>query len=258
MSRAVEDARIHPEKAGEIAIKFKRYTGYGYTSEDHCHDDPLYIIRVWCKYDHYTAYTTALNIYAQYVADSLKNNSEIFYALSNFKKAYEYVLDGTIEQLISRSFNMVKIDAAKGDTLSQYTLASEYERLGRIGHRSIHSVEEYDGAVVRYDGEYYYDMNCRDKAAYWYLKAAEQGMSDAMLHLAKCYEEGFGVKKSKIKAKEWYEKAALAGNGYAMIRIGDIYQSEGTLERAKSWWTKARETGDCYQETEARLQKIYN
>ncbi|MBO4481562.1 MAG: sel1 repeat family protein [Bacteroidales bacterium] len=255
----LEEARIHPEKAGEIAIEFKRHSCDhilpDFYRNDHVHYDPLFIIRGECKFDHYTAYTTALNLYAQYVKDSLKNNSKVFYALSNFKETHKNELDEEIDILINRFFRMWGIDAAKGDVQSQCTLACEYERLGRIEmHRNV-----YIGNEVYI--QKYYDVLCQEKAAYWYLQAAEQGMSDAMVQLANCYKEGFGVDKSLAKAKEWYEKAAIAGNGEGMINLGDIYRDGIVAGRdialAKYWWEKASST-EWRQESENRLQKIYN
>ncbi len=255
----LEEARIHPEKAGEIAIKFKdRSCGYVDQYNHFYQEDPLGIIATECKYDHYTAYATALNIYAQYVEDSLKNNIKIFYALSNFKEEYESYLDEKIDELINHSLSKVRVDAAIGDVLSQYTLACEYERLGEIKE-----YRHFDNYYI----ETYSNVLCQDKAAYWYLQAAEQGMSDAMVKLANCYKKGFGVEQSLAKAKEWYEKAAIAGNGEGMINLGDIYR-DGIMYKdgivvgrdialAKYWWEKASTTG-WWQESENRLQKIYN
>ena len=50
------------------------------------------------------------------------------------------------------------------------------------------------------------------KAAEWYLKAAEQGDSDAQYNLGAMYYDGKGVKKDRKKAAQWLSKAAAQGD----------------------------------------------
>lgn len=57
----------------------------------------------------------------------------------------------------------------------------------------------YNGQGVRQD---------RRKAAEWYEKAANQGVSEAQFNLALCYDKGEGVQQDYLKAAEWYEKSA--------------------------------------------------
>ena len=45
------------------------------------------------------------------------------------------------------------------------------------------------------------------QAAQLYQKAAEQGLKDAQLALADCYEQGLGVPRDPSLAKEWRAKA---------------------------------------------------
>ncbi|MCD7802218.1 MAG: SEL1-like repeat protein, partial [Clostridiales bacterium] len=49
------------------------------------------------------------------------------------------------------------------------------------------------------------------KAAYWYEKAAQQGIAQAQFNLAACYYNGQGVTRDRAKAKEWFQKAADQG-----------------------------------------------
>lgn len=46
------------------------------------------------------------------------------------------------------------------------------------------------------------------KAMEWYLKAVENGSTDAMVFVAYLYEEGNGVEQDYKIAMEWYLKAA--------------------------------------------------
>jgi hypothetical protein len=45
------------------------------------------------------------------------------------------------------------------------------------------------------------------KAVEWFLKAAEQGLSEAQERLAKCYEQGIGVNKDMKEAEKWARRA---------------------------------------------------
>jgi hypothetical protein len=261
----LQEARIHPEKAEKIAIIF--YERYKDNEYNHCvRWDPCGIMHGKCQYDHYTAYKTALNVYVQYTVDNLHNNIEIFNALSGFN-----VYDSTINSIRNAFFDKVKTDAENGDAQSQYCIACEYERRGRSVQESlqefyINSLNEDYASKHKHErrgrSPNYCFSTFEEKAAYWFLKAAEQGYLAAMTSLAECYLEGFGVVKSIAKAKEWYEKAAYAGDGYSMICLGDMYRDGKGIMRdivlAKYWWEKARETGKWKEEIDVRLQKIYN
>ena len=53
-------------------------------------------------------------------------------------------------------------------------------------------------------------------------KAAEQGNADAQLALAACYEFGRGTKKNREKARYWYEKAAEKGHYRAKQKVQEM------------------------------------
>ena len=50
-----------------------------------------------------------------------------------------------------------------------------------------------------------------EKAAYWFRKAARQGLDVAQFNLANCYYHGNGVKKDRDLAFYWYNKAYEQG-----------------------------------------------
>ena len=58
-----------------------------------------------------------------------------------------------------------------------------------------------------------------EKAAEWFLKAAEQGFARAQCKLGLMYENGTGVERSYKKAREWYLKAAEQGFADAIIKL---------------------------------------
>lgn len=63
---------------------------------------------------------------------------------------------------------------------------------------------------------------------------AKEGDADAMCHLAKCYEHGYGVRPSTRNAVEWYTKAAEKGNEAAAFEMARRYAAgEGVKPDAK-------------------------
>lgn len=91
-------------------------------------------------------------------------------------------------------------------------------------------------------GIYGYDQNYR-KSFEWFLKAAEQGSQEACRRVGWFYSVGAGVRKNDEKAIEWYKKA----NAYRCV--GDIYNDKNDFSEALKWYTKAAETGDCFDQS---------
>lgn len=65
-----------------------------------------------------------------------------------------------------------------------------------------------------------------EKAAYWFLKAARQGLDVAQFNLANCYYHGYGVKKDRKLAFYWYERADRQG----LLIAKEMFTLEGTGE----------------------------
>ncbi len=76
---------------------------------------------------------------------------------------------------------------------------------------------------------------------------AELGIAQAQWLLGRCFEEGFGVEKSKVAAIGWHLKAAEAGFAPAQNHIGTCYlDGDGVAEdqaEAVRWFGKAAEQG---------------
>jgi len=107
----------------------------------------------------------------------------------------------------------------------------------------------------------------KEKAVWWYTKAAEQGHSGAQNNLGACYEHGDGVGKNKKKAVKWYRRAADQGHSGAQNNLGSCYERGKGVEedsccsdrkkKAVKWYTKAAKQGHigaqrnlaaCYEE----------
>ncbi len=62
-----------------------------------------------------------------------------------------------------------------------------------------------------------------EKAAYWFAKAAEQGIANARYNLGVLYHQGLGVKPDLERAIQWYENAAVLGHPEAQYNLGIAY-----------------------------------
>ena len=105
------------------------------------------------------------------------------------------------------------------------------------------------------------DVRDAERAAYWYLQAAEQGNGAAQCNLSYCYEIGSGVEKNLHKALYWLYKAVENNEDFALRRLGDHYRDglypyiSKDINKAKEYWKKAADLGD--EDARKRLEKIY-
>lgn len=87
------------------------------------------------------------------------------------------------------------------------------------------------------------------RAAYWYLKAANQGHGLSQLRLGFLYAEAHytGVPVDYAAAEKWFAKAAEQNAGDAQFRLGHFYHNykkPPETEKAIYWLTRAAENGD--------------
>ncbi len=80
------------------------------------------------------------------------------------------------------------------------------------------------------------------------INEIDNGNVEAMLKMAKMYQDGDGVIKNWRKATQFYRKAANLGNATAMNLLGDIYYFGTGVEidfyKAVEWYRKAAERGN--------------
>ncbi len=71
-------------------------------------------------------------------------------------------------------------------------------------------------------------------ARQWYLKAAAQGHSSAMINLGVLYYRGQGVKVDVVEAYKWFRLAALFENsfGVAHAKIAADYMTPDQIRKA--------------------------
>ena len=80
----------------------------------------------------------------------------------------------------------------------------------------------------------------RDKALYWYGRAADHGYAPSQYSLGTMYEYDDPSHPDYDLARSWYQKAAARGNGKAAYELGKMYeQGLGTpknLVAAVGWY----------------------
>jgi len=109
------------------------------------------------------------------------------------------------------------------------------------------------------------------QAAWWYRKAAEQGLAVAQFSLGAMYFNGEGVPHDDEQAVAWFRKAADQGHAFAQLNLGRMYASasrgnlgtayyvgEGAAKddvQAEAWYRKAAEQGNA--EAQRALGRMY-
>jgi TPR repeat protein len=75
-------------------------------------------------------------------------------------------------------------------------------------------------------------------AAGWYQRAADMGFAPAQIALGILYEQGAGVRQSRMVAAGLYADAAQQGVALAMLRLANLYAVgvvPGTPELPRAW-----------------------
>ncbi|MCX8614357.1 sel1 repeat family protein, partial [Gilliamella sp. B3773] len=121
------------------------------------------------------------------------------------------------EEYYHQAFIACSTEAEKGDREAQYNLA------------------------LTYDGQ---GVDNKEKALYWYTKAAEEGDIPAQLTLAHMYDQGQGVEVDKEKALDLYTQVAERGYFSAQLELAYMYdQGDGVEvnnEIAAYWYSEVK------------------
>lgn len=86
-----------------------------------------------------------------------------------------------------------------------------------------------------------------EQAAIWYRKAAEKGDAEAQYGLGMLYFDGRGIDQDRVKAFELFKLAAENGHELASWQVAGSYECgagvPADLSAAKSWYNKAAALG---------------
>ena len=151
--------------------------------------------------------------------------SELGYAVGTMWVARCHQWGNCSPDELAGIFQEVEELAEQGDAYAAYLVAEAYG--------------DYDDRCVV--------QNDYNKAAEWYRKAAEAGLTLSMDRLGCWYSDGIGVPIDEKKAFEWCRKAADAGEGTAMYSLGCFYARGAGVPRdekkAFEWSRKAADAG---------------
>ncbi|MBO7468758.1 MAG: sel1 repeat family protein [Bacteroidales bacterium] len=224
----IDIARTHVTISENIALNL-------FDLKDDCFDD-VYI----------AAGKQVADIYCEYCIRVAMAHIDTAYSIAKYLFLKK---DGFCEdKYIQTGIKIIKHAAEKGNVDAQYMLGCYY--CGR----------EYNKTDGRYNSSYTLDNKNidYDKAAYWWLQAANQGHTDAMGNLGTCYMEGFGVPKNEKKGVELIQQAANMGNEFFRRLLGDYYRDGVKMvvgshketrkttdyvsdsERVRSYWDSAK------------------
>ncbi|WP_353572693.1 tetratricopeptide repeat protein [Candidatus Albibeggiatoa sp. nov. BB20] len=89
-----------------------------------------------------------------------------------------------------------------------------------------------------------WDQGNNREAFELFRRAAAKGEQNAFLNLGYCYDEGIGTKQDKEKALFWYKKAAQYGDLSAYMNIAVYYVSVKDFKLAEYWYKEAFDKGE--------------
>jgi TPR repeat protein len=100
--------------------------------------------------------------------------------------------------------------------------------------KALSDLRSYEKAIDLYDSAKQGDNNAKielQQAIDVYQSAATKGNIEAQCCLARCYEDGIGVKEDEQKAVELYQSAALKGNTEAQCYLAQCYEYGDMVEK---------------------------
>ena len=130
-----------------------------------------------------------------------------------------------------KAFESTKARAEAGESWSQYSLGSHYERGQGVKKDPAQAIYWYRKSAEQGDvdgqgalSQIYFEgpPEVRDLAqgVYWLRKGAERGGRGAQFMLGMAYEKGLGVEKDVVESAKWFEKSAKQGDVMAQRMLG--------------------------------------
>ena len=191
-------------------------------------------------------------------------NLNVDRALHNLASCYLLGIGTTKNDTLAVKY--YTLSAEKGYAVSKSTLAGFYLRGDVVGQDSTEAYRLYSEAAEQGEPQALYQMAeywakadsvaglskrelRRQPAIEYYKSAAEKGHVLAQYKLARFYETGYYVKRSKKRAFNWYLHAANNNHPQAIERVAYCYEKGwGTKKNerfAANWYRLARERGSA-------------
>ena len=115
--------------------------------------------------------------------------------------------------------------------------------VSRTASPSRKAAKTYTAREMYEMGQSFYDKGDYKEAMSWYLKAAENGYSDAQSELGFMYMNGEGVPVNKSEGAKWLIKAGENGDAMAQRALGFMYKNGDGVYKSESesqkWFRKA-------------------
>lgn len=177
-------------------------------------------------------------------AAELGQHTEALYELGYY---FNLGLDIEEDNLIAaKLFSMCKgSEDADSDLSDLYLSSFEDEEIPDVSEYLTKANVQYNIAhLLMSESKSEYD----DSLAFdWYLKAAEQGHTEAEEELGRCYAEGIGTEQDYSKAAMWYQKSADHGNENVDYELARMYEKglgvDQNYKKAAALYKKAVESG---------------
>ena len=129
-----------------------------------------------------------------------------------------------------------KMSASEWRALLARAKQSEPEAEWEVADRYGDGCKDHSGKILV--------KRSRRKAAQWFRRAAQHGLSPAQNTFGVLLSNGDGVKKDIGEALSWMRKAFHAGDTCAAQNIAITYRQMGNLRTAVRWFRKSADAGD--------------
>ena len=136
-----------------------------------------------------------------------------------------------LRELTDYAWHKITLLAERGHAEAQFMLGVKYNGYDFWDRKWRNEEEQNSSSRLRMLGS---PFNY-DKAAYWYLKAAEQNHSGAQNNLGNCYMYGRGVGKNIKEAIKWYRLSASNDDDYGQLSLGDCFRDGHKIQIGEHW-----------------------
>ncbi|KAJ3256449.1 hypothetical protein HDU77_003134 [Chytriomyces hyalinus] len=148
---------------------------------------------------------------------------------------------GGLDRDVGWAMTWLRESANRDNPDAMFLLGKAYQD-GRV--RKWESSRKYFRAGKNEEEALLYD---RAVSADWFLRAAELGHAESMVHIGKAYEHGVGVRQNPKQAFIWYKASATRGFPRAHNLLGYCYWKgfgvPKDLVEACRWYRRAAELG---------------
>lgn len=198
-------------------------------------------------------------------------------ALHNLASCYLYGI-GTVRNG-SLALHYYTMSANNGNATSQATLGHIYMNGDIVERDSIKGREWFEKAIEKNEPTSLYALANimeqedsiagyskrqlrKSKTIEYLIKVAEMKHPMAQYKLARCYEKGKYVKKSKKEAFRWYKEAANQGHPQAMERVGYCYEKGRGVKKSEPlaayWYKLAEQNGQEFARKRMEWYDIFH